>query len=95
MTTLPNSDENQVGKSLPEYIVVRLGYSNQLILPVDDGLALVRALGRAWKLVEEYKKPPKITDWDDDIRIKYMPRQEFNEIRMAQILEEEEPDNDG
>lgn len=68
------------------YIVLTIEWRVNLIMPVVEGLAFVKAWGEAIKM-ETDDGVVKLTDWDKEFNIKFLSEQAFNEMKIASVIE--------
>ncbi len=54
----------QAEKPKDNFMLVNIGYDNNVIVPYKDGLAIVAALGNAQLLQEGYSEKTRITEFD-------------------------------
>ena len=76
----------------PELIVVEFNYSSKVILPLNQGLDLMALLSQAWEYEEGYgsnSSPKVLQPFNRDMKVAYMTKQRFNEMRMEMVLEKD------
>lgn len=76
-------------KKKTNYMIVRIlhDYGTALVLPHDQGVALLHALGCAERLTDSYNRDGKILPLDRETVITYsMSAQEYERVKIAQLL---------
>jgi hypothetical protein len=80
-------DKNQDDSSVCSYILLKFGYSNQYILPIEEALNMIRALAKSQQLTTEYNKPEKVSDKIGDVTIGFMCLNDINQIKVKASLQ--------
>ena len=74
-------------QKVTNYIVVEISYDKKLVLPYEDGIALLNALSKAEQLNKEYGKPTTITGIGNGIlSCNLLPQTDYQRIKIAQML---------
>ena len=77
----------QSEKPKDNFMLVNIGYDNNVIVPYKDGLAIVAALANAELLQEGYSEKTRITEFDRrTFNPKILSRAEYERIKMAMLL---------
>ena len=66
---------------------INIGYDSKLVLPCEDGVALMNVLNKAEIYKAEYKEPVRISDiTEESIRISIIGAQEYAEAKLSRTL---------
>lgn len=77
----------QAEKPKDNFMVVNIGYDNNVVVPYKDGLAIVAALVNAEILTEGYSEKTRITEFNrHTFNPKVLSRAEYERIKMAMLL---------
>ena len=77
----------QSEKPKDNFMLINIDYSNNIIVPYKDGLAIVAALVNAEILKEGYSEKTRITEFDrHSFNPKVLSRAEYERIKMAMLL---------
>lgn len=75
-------------KAPNNYLLIRLDYSTQIILPYKAGLQFLQALENAEELNERYDSPKRIVPITRErIRTEVMSATEYQAFKMAALLD--------
>ena len=85
MTNKVQKDQND--SSLCSFILIKFGYSSQYILPIEDGLNMIRSLAKSMQLTDEYNKPQKVEKKVADISIGFLSLDDINSIKVKAALQ--------
>ena len=80
-------DKNQNDSALCSFILLKFGYSNQYILPIEEALNMIRALAKSQQLTTDYNKPEKVSDKIADVTIGFMSLDDINAIKVKAALQ--------
>lgn len=72
------------------YACIKLDYSRKLVLPLESGLALMKAFSEAKVMTEEYvngKNRKILKDVDDILSLTLLTEQQINEYQLEAALE--------
>jgi hypothetical protein len=84
------NDKVQDNQSDPEhcsFILLKFGYNNQYILPIEDGLNMIRSLAKSRRFVDDYDKPNRVETKIDQITIGFLSKMDINEIQVKAALQ--------
>ena len=87
MIKTPSSDTGRPSNLVAEFMVIELGYSCKLLLPIEEGNNFLSAYSRAREWQEEYSCTPKILPSPPAIKVQYMTRAQLAKIRFDDMLE--------
>lgn len=74
-------------KTRENFMLVRFGYSNTVLLTQPQGVAFLNALSQAESLSEDYGKPKRINEYERaGITVSLMSWQEYQRIKIATLL---------
>lgn len=77
----------QSTKAKENFLIIKLGYDNTVVLPHKDGLVLMSSLSAAEQLNDEYNKKHSIGELDrSKITISQMSREEYERYKIATLL---------
>jgi hypothetical protein len=80
---------NQNDPALCSFILVKLGYKSQFILPIDEGFELLKILSKAQIYSDEYQKPKRILPiFTEKIEVTYMTQLDINTIIVEAGLQD-------
>lgn len=79
--------DNQNDPSLCSYILIKFGYNNQYILPIEAAIDMIRSLASSQKLIDDYDKPNRVNAKIDDITIGFISQLELNQINVEASLQ--------
>lgn len=69
------------------HMVIQIGYSKRLLLPVADGAKVIDALANARVLVEEYSKPKVLKPLEaDDLGFSLISDEAVEAIQIQRLL---------
>jgi hypothetical protein len=71
---------------------IQLSYDFQIILPIEDGKALLDLLSKAEVFKEEYKKEPSIEQMDKTIPIRFIARTIYERLKLSFMRTDDESD---
>lgn len=89
---LNESEKNQSARTHSDYIVLKTGYNDKLILPFSEGIAMLKSFSSCYEIEEGYNKPTKTHKWRKEITISFMNQQDLNEALLLQTLEDTDDD---
>lgn len=69
---------------------VQFSYDFKIILPIEDGKALLELLSRAELYVSEYRGPERIEPMDKDIQVKFIARTKYELLKLAFMRHEDD-----
>ena len=69
---------------------IRFNYDFQIVLPVEDGKALLELLSKAEIFREEYNKEPFIEPMDKSIDVRFIARSKYELLKLAFLRTENE-----
>lgn len=70
-----------------KYMVVRLDFSTDLVLPYQDGMTLLAALENAEVLHDSFGDKPKIVNLDkNSLNITFMSQDKYRNFKISQLL---------
>jgi len=78
---------NQSDPELCSFILLKFGYDNQYILPIEDALAMIRSLAKSQRYIDDYGKPKKVATKIADITIGFMTQLDINQINVEAALQ--------
>jgi len=79
--------EVKATKPKENFLLVRLNYDTQLLLPHADGLQLVASLARAEKLIDRYSESKRIVELDKEaITVTPFSHKEYERYKIAALL---------
>ncbi|AIX12399.1 hypothetical protein CPT_Pollock40 [Escherichia phage Pollock] len=61
---------------------IKFSYDFKIILPIEDGKALLELLSKAELFKEEYQKEPHIEPMDKDIDIRFLARTTYERLKL-------------
>lgn len=73
-------------------ICIKFSYDFQIILPIEDGKALLELLSKAEIFKEEYKKEPSIEPMDKSIDVKFLARTTYERLKLSFLRIDDESD---
>lgn len=74
-------------KARENFMLVRFGYSNTVLLTQPQGVAFLNALSQAESLIDDYNKPKRIDAYDRSaVTVTLMSWQEYQRIKIATLL---------
>jgi hypothetical protein len=77
----------QAVKPKDNYMVIKLGYDNKIVLPYKDAVAFIATLNNAEHFDEQYNKPHRINELDrSKIEATLMSHQEYERYKIAVLL---------
>ena len=71
---------------------IKFSYDFQIVLPIEDGKALLELLSKAEIYREEYNKDPFIEPMDKSLDIKFIARSKYELLKLAFLRTENESD---
>ena len=80
-------ETNQSDPELCSFILLKFGYDNQYILPIEDALAMIRSLAKSRKMIDDYNKPNKVSNKINDITIGFLSQVDINTINVEAALQ--------
>ena len=83
-------ENNQSDPELCSFILLKFGYDNQYILPIEDALAMIRSLAKSRKMIDDYNKPNKVSNKINDITIGFLSQVDINAINVEAALQKTE-----
>lgn len=69
-----------------DFIIVKLDYSRKLILPIEEGVALICAYGKAIQIKSEYNKPDCLAPLEP-LEISFMAQEELNGMILMRAVD--------
>ena len=90
MTT--KSKANPVAGEQPSLIILSVDYETKLILPIVDGLELIRIWSTATEMKEAYKKPILFTNVDKEFKLRFISENQYKQMKIAAMLDPTEDD---
>jgi len=69
---------------------IQFSYDFKIVLPVEDGKALLELLSKAEIFREEYNKEPLIEPMDKSIDIRFIARSKYELLKLAFLRTENE-----
>lgn len=77
----------QARKSRDNYMIIKMGYENTVVLPHKDGMSLIASLSAAEQYNDPYGKVHSITELDrNKITITTMSSDEYDRHKIAALL---------
>ena len=68
-------------------LLIELAWNKKLVLPYDDGMAIMKALKNAELMMDEYGKDPQIVPVaKDDFRTSTLAHDYYEDIKVARLL---------
>lgn len=68
-------------------LLIELAWNKKLVLPYEDGLAILKALKNAELMIDEYGKDPMVVPIaKEDFRSTTMAHQSYEDIKVAALL---------
>lgn len=64
-------------------MVIEFGYSNSVILPIEEGQPLLALLANAESYTKDYGKDPVIKPMDMDIKISFIARTTYERCKLG------------
>jgi len=80
-------EDNQNDPEHCSYILLKFGYNNQYILPIEDALAMLRSLAKSRRFVDDYGKPKNIEDKISEVTVGFLSQMDINEIKVQAALQ--------
>ena len=71
---------------------INFSYDFKIVLPIEDGKALLELLSKAEIYREEYSKDPFIEPMDKSLDIKFIARSKYELLKLAFLRTENESD---
>ncbi|AGF88357.1 hypothetical protein SP076_00130 [Salmonella phage FSL SP-076] len=71
---------------------IKFSYDFQIVLPIEDGKALLELLSKAEIFRDEYKKDPYIEPMDKSIDVRFLARTKYEFLKLAFLRTENESD---
>ena len=85
-------ETNQSDPELCSFILLKFGYDNQYILPIEDALAMIRSLAKSQRYVDDYNKPNRVDKKINDISIGFMSQLDINKMVVEAALQPTQSD---
>jgi hypothetical protein len=77
----------KLSENSPNYLIVKFGYDNRMLLPYKAGVALLQALEEAEQYCYSYDGNDKISPFNrENLEMQIMPSDDVRRIRMAQLI---------
>lgn len=74
-------------KRKPNYMIIKISWNSQLVVPYEDGLAVMAALKNAEVYNDDYGKDPMITPMPhESFRSSILAPEFYEDIKVAQLL---------
>jgi hypothetical protein len=74
-------------KRKPNYMIIKISWNNQLVVPYEAGLTIMAALKDAEVYCDDYGKDPMITPLPQDgFRSSILAPEFYEDIKVAQLL---------
>jgi hypothetical protein len=80
-------ENNQSDPEQCSFILLKFGYDNQFILPVEDALSMIRSLTGSTRYIDDYNKPTRIDTKISDITIGFLSQVDINKINVEAALQ--------
>ena len=84
------SKTNQVAGEQPSLIILSVDYETKLILPIIDGLELIRIWSTATEMKESYNKPQTFNNVDKEFKLKFISENQYKQMKVAAMLDPKE-----
>lgn len=77
----------QAAKARGVYMIIQLDWNKKLVLPHQDGIALLTALANAEQLVSKHGEKPRIAGIEQDaFNTTLMSREDYERYKIAALL---------
>jgi len=77
----------EVGARNSNYMVINLHYNFMLLLPYNEGMALIASLEKAEILEPAYSGPPTVKGFSmDSIEFRIVSEHEYHRYKVAQLM---------
>ena len=84
------SKTNQVAGEQPSLIILSVDYETKLILPIVDGLELIRIWSTGTEMKEDYNKPTQFSNVDKEFKLKFISENQYKQMKVAAMLDPKE-----
>ena len=87
-TSPPNSNTGKPSDQRAEFMLIKISYDCQLLLPIKEGNEFLAAYSqaRAWK--SGYKEPTTIEPSPPEVTVRYVTKAEIAKVRFDQTIGE-------
>lgn len=85
MSYPPKSDTGNTPNGAT-HMVIELGYSCKLLLPIEEAGSFLQAYSRAREYKTEYKKPTRILPSPPEIKIQYVTEAQLAKLKFDDML---------
>ena len=79
-------ETNQSDPELCSFILLKFGYDNQYILPVEDALAMIRSLAISRRYSDSSSRTRRVSNKIDDITIGFLSQMDINQMAVEDGL---------
>ena len=84
------SKTNQIAGEQPSLIILSVDYETKIILPIIDGLELIRIWSSAIECKEPYNKPHTFNNVDKEFKLKFITESQYKQMKVAAMLDPKE-----
>ena len=78
------SDTGQLATA--DYMLIKIGYSCQLIFPIEEAINFIKSYNKAVEYKKEYKEPVKIYEVPPDMEISYLSKFDIGKMALDKAL---------
>jgi len=80
-------ENNQSDPEQCSFILLKFGYNNQYILPIEDAISMIRSLAKSRRFIDDYDKPNRVENKIDEVTIGFLSQMDINEITVKAALQ--------
>lgn len=86
MTKTPVNDTGFPAELQVTHMLIRISYSCQLLLPIDEGNKFLASYSKAREWKEEYQKPTHILPGPPELTVRYISQKELAKMKFDEML---------
>lgn len=68
---------------------IQFSYDFQIILPIEDGKALLELLSKAELFISKYQESDRVEPMDKDLHIRFVARTKYELLKLAFMRQED------
>lgn len=85
-TSPPRSDTGRPSDLKAEFMLIKLGYSCQLLFPIEAGNRFLEAYSQAREWKSGYNEPTSIAPSPPEVSVRYVTRHEIAKIHFDKTI---------